>query len=226
MGEAGRGLPTQPNTMFFSINIGRQLGSGGRAIGKLLAEEFGIAYYDKEILTLAAKESGMAEELFTRGDEHKGFLRAIMNQVGPFFAHGGGDYYSNYISGDNLFRYQSEAILRAAEEQSCVFIGRCADYVLREKKEVVNVFIVADRADRLRRVCDFHGIDEKAAEKLIAHGDSERASFYNFYNSHGRWGEAATYDLCVNSSVLGIEGTAGLIADFVRKKLNLPASAQ
>ncbi len=208
--------------MLFIINIGRQLGSGGRQIGRLLAEEFGIAYFDKEILALAAKESGMSEEIFRRNDEHKGFFRAVLGSIGPFFT-SGGDYYGNQISDENLFRYQSEAIINAAEKQSCVFIGRCADYVLREKPNTVNIFLVADRKDRIRRICEFQHVDEKTAEHLIESGDKARAEFYNFYSA-GKWGAAATYDLCLNTSVLGIEGTARLIADFVRRKLNLSDS--
>ncbi len=203
----------------YVINIGRQLASGGRAIGRQLSDTFGIAYFDKEILTLAARESGMSEEIFTRSDEHKGFLHGVLGQASAFFT--GGDYYGNHISEESLFRFQSEAIERAAAEQSCVFIGRCADYVLREKERTVNIFIVADRADRIRRICELQGVDARTAERLIDTGDSRRAAFYNFYNSTGRWGDAATYDLCVNSSVLGIDGTAELIADFVRKKLSL-----
>ncbi len=206
------------------INIGRQLGSGGRQIGRLLADEFGIAYFDKEILALAAKESGMSEEIFHRNDEHKGFFRAVLGSIGPFFT-SGGDYYGNQISDENLFRYQSEAILSAAEKQSCVFIGRCADYILRNKANTVNVFLVADKEDRIRRICEFQNVDEKTAERLIESGDKARADFYNFYSA-GKWGAAATYDLCLNTSALGIEKTAQLIADFVRSKLNLPESAQ
>lgn len=201
----------------FVINIGRQLGSGGRAIGHILAKELGIAYYDKEILTLAAKNSGFCEEVFANNDEHKGFLRSFLSGVMPFVG-GNDDFYSNSISEENLFRLQSEAIRKAAADHSCIFIGRCADYVLRDNPRCVNVFIVADEKDRLERICRLNHVDEKAARRMIEKGDSQRADFYNFYSS-GTWGGADTYHLCINSSVLGIDRTAALIKDFALKKL-------
>ena len=204
----------------FVINIGRQLGSGGRAIGHILAKELGAAYYDKEILALAAKDSGFCEQVFENSDEHKGFFRSFLSGVLPYVG-SSEEFYSNSISEENLFRLQSEAIRKAAADHSCVFIGRCADYVLRDFPRCVNVFIVADPKDRIERICRLNHVDEKAAQKLISKGDSQRADFYNFYSS-GTWGAAATYHLCVNSSVLGVERTAELIKDFALKKLGAP----
>lgn len=201
----------------FVINIGRQLGSGGRAIGHLLAQDLGIAYYDKEILNLAAKDSGFSEEIFARNDEHKGFFRSVLGNLVPFVGNNN-EFYTNSLSEENLFRLQSDAIRKAAADHSCIFIGRCADYVLRDYPRCVNVFIAADMADRVERVCRLNGVDEKAARRLIARGDSQRADFYNFYSS-GTWGSADTYHLCINSSVLGPERTAEFIKDFVIKKL-------
>lgn len=205
----------------FVINIGRQLGSGGRAIGHILAREFGIAYYDKEILELAAKESGFCKEVFERNDEHKNFFRSVFGNLVPFFG-SGGDFYDNQLSEESLFRLQSEAIRKAADERSCIFIGRCADYVLRDHPRSVNVFVAADASDRIDRICKARGVDEKAARRIMEQGDAKRAEFYNFY-SPGRWGAAATYHLCINSSVLGIERTADFIKRFVERKLDLPA---
>ncbi len=207
----------------FVINVGRQLGSGGRAIGKRLARDFDIAYYDKEILTMAAQESGICTELFEKGDEHKGIFRTVFSSIFPFFS-AGGDIYSNQISDESLFRIQSEAIRKAAEQRSCVFIGRCADYVLRDHPRCVNLFISADTGDRVRRICRSMGVDEHAALKLIESGDTKRADFYNFYSS-GTWGAADTYHLCINSSVLGEEATTEYIKEFIRQKLHLPAEA-
>lgn len=201
----------------YIINIGRQLGSGGRAIGHILAKELDIAYYDKEILSLAAQESGFCEEVFERHDEHKGFFRATIGSIMPAFGNTG-NFYDSTLSEENLFRLQSEAIRKAASEHSCIFIGRCADYVLRNEPRCVNVFVAADDSDRIERISHAQGVDEKAARRLMEQGDSKRADFYNFYSPR-RWGAAATYHLCVNSSVLGIEGTAALIKDFVMKKL-------
>jgi len=201
----------------YVINIGRSLGSGGRAIGHLLAESLGIAYYDREILTLAAKESGLCTEVFERSDERNRFLRTLGNII-PFVG-GGACYYNNELSNENLFRLQSEAIRKAAEH-SCIFIGRCADYVLRDNQRCVNVFITADMEDRIQHVMQLASCTAEKAKELIERGDRERADFYNFYSS-GTWGAAATYHLCINSSVLGYEQTAELIRTFVCQKLHL-----
>lgn len=200
----------------FVINIGRSLGSGGRAIGHILAKEFNIAYYDREILALAAKESGFCAEVFERNDEKNRFLRTLGNII-PFIG-GGSTYYNNELSNENLFRIQSDAIRKAAEDHSCIFIGRCADYVLRNHPRCVNVFVTADMDDRIANVMKWNNCSTEKAQSIIEKGDSERAEFYNFYSS-GTWGAASTYHLCINSSVLGIEGTAAFIKEFVIKKL-------
>lgn len=200
----------------FVINIGRSLGSGGRAIGHILAKEFNIAYYDREILALAAKESGFCAEVFERNDEKNRFLRTLGNII-PFIG-GGSTYYNNELSNENLFRIQSDAIRKAAEDHSCIFIGRCADYVLRNHPRCVNVFVTADMDDRIANVMKWNNCLAEKAQSIIEKGDSERAEFYNFYSS-GTWGAASTYHLCINSSVLGIEGTAAFIKEFVIKKL-------
>lgn len=203
----------------FIINIGRSLGSGGRAIGHILAKDFDIAYYDREILNLAAKESGFCAEVFERNDEKNRFLRTLGNII-PFIG-GGATYYDNELSNENLFRIQSEAIRKAAADHSCIFIGRCADYVLRDNPRCVNVFITANMKDRIASVMKWNNCTAEKAQEIIEKGDSERASFYNFYSS-GTWGAASTYHLCINSSVLGIEETAVLIKNFVVQKLKLP----
>lgn len=203
----------------FIINIGRSLGSGGRAIGHILAKDFDIAYYDREILNLAAKESGFCAEVFERNDEKNRFLRTLGNII-PFIG-GGATYYDNELSNENLFRIQSEAIRKATADHSCIFIGRCADYVLRDNPRCVNVFITANMEDRIASVMKWNNCSAEKAQEIIEKGDSERASFYNFYSS-GTWGAASTYHLCINSSVLGIEETAVLIKNFVIQKLNLP----
>lgn len=200
----------------FIINIGRSLGSGGRAIGHILAKEFDIAYYDREILDLAAKESGFCPEVFERSDEKNRFLRTLGNII-PFFG-GGSTYYNNELSNENLFRLQSEAIRKAAADHSCIFIGRCADYVLRDFPRCVNVFITADMTDRISSVVKRNGCTENEARSIIERGDKERADFYNFYSS-GTWGAASTYHLCINSSVLGIDRTAEYIKQFIIDKL-------
>lgn len=202
----------------FVINIGRSLGSGGRAVGHILAKEFGIEYYDREILDLAAKESRFCAEVFERSDEKNRFLHTLGNVI-PFIG-GSSTYYESELSNEHLFRLQSEAIHKATSQHSCIFIGRCADYVLRDMERCVNVFITADMCDRVSRVMQAEHCTADKARDLIEKGDRERANFYNFYSSKV-WGAAATYHLCINSSVLGMESTAMLIKDFTIKKLHL-----
>lgn len=207
----------------FAINIGRQLGSGGKEIGLRLAEMFGIKCYDGELLSRAAKESGIDAGNFEIADEKKQTTRSFFSNFIPFV--GSGDIYGNPISEETLFRIQSETIKKIAAEQSCIFIGRCADYVLRHKQRCANVFISADYADRVKRLCLRRVITAQAAEKLIRQVDDQRSRYYNFY-SDGTWGAADTYHLCINSSVFGIEGTTQFIAEFVEKKLGVKPVGQ
>ena len=200
------------------INVGRQLGSGGRAIARMLADRFGCKYYDRELLNLAARESGFSEKFFEQNDEQKGFFKSLFHLNMPFV--GNANFYSNEFSQESLFKFQSDAIRRAADEASCVFVGRCADYILRDRTDKVDVFITADLDYRAAQVAARKGCDEAAARKIIESGESSRASYYNYYTGK-TWGHSASYDLCVNSSRLGLEGTADYIADFVRRRLGL-----
>lgn len=198
----------------YVVNIGRSLGSGGRAIGRMLAQQMGIAYYDREILLLAASHSGLCPEVFERSDEKNRFLRTLGNII-PFVG-GGGAYYTNELSNENLFGIQSEAIRQAARKEACIFIGRCADYVLREHRNMVTVFVTADIDERIKNVCHRLGCSPDEARKLIESREDTRSSYYNYYTGK-RWGDSSSYDLCVNSSLLGLEGTKNFIADFVRR---------
>ena len=206
------------NSKNFVLNIGRQLGSGGHAIGTILAKEFGIKFYDKEVLDLAAQESGFSKYFFERDDEHRGFVKSLFNSIIPFTS--SGDPYGNQLSSESLFKFQSDAIKKAAEKESCVFVGRCADYVLRDHPRCVNIFISADMEDRVARLMQNLQVDAQEAEKRALEGDDKRASYYNYYSAL-TWGEAATYHICINSSVLGIEGTADFLKSFIVKKLGL-----
>lgn len=200
------------------INIGRQIGSGGRIIAQQLAELFECKFYDKELLNLAAKESGFCEKFFEENDEHKGLLRSLFHIRGPLF--GESAYYKNEFSQENLYQFQSDAIRKAAQESSCVFVGRTADYVLRDMKNTVNIFISANIDQRLQRVCKRHGFDRATGRKYIRKHEEARASYYNYYTGK-TWGAAESYDLCVNSSVLGLEGTLNFVADFIRRRFDL-----
>lgn len=204
----------------FVINIGRQLGSGGRLIGKALADDLGIRFYDREILNLAAQESGFRKELFENTDERKSVLRSVLGMRLPAF--GEGNLYGNQLSEESLFKFQSDAILKAAQDQSCLFVGRCADYILRHHARLVNIFIAADTDDRIRRICANTGITPGEARKQIEKVDAARAAYYNYYTGK-RWGAAASYHLCINSSVLGLEATRAYVREFVVKTLALEA---
>lgn len=196
------------------ISVGRQLGSGGRTIAKMLADEFGCKFYDREVLSLAAKESGFSPEFFEKNDERKGFLDQIFHMHVPFISDS--SFYDNGLSQENLFRLQSDAIRKAATESPCVFVGRCADYVLREHRNMVTVFVTADIDERIKNVCHRLNCSPDEARKLIESREDTRSSYYNYYTGK-RWGDSSSYDLCINSSVLGLEGTKEFIADFVRK---------
>ena len=203
--------------MSIIINIGRQLGSGGRVIAQRLATAFDATFYDKEILALAAKESGFATEVFERNDEHKGFLKTLFNLHAPNM---GGNYYTSSFSQEGLFKLQSDAIRKAAAQGSCVFVGRCADYVLRDFPDVFNIFVTASMDFRVAQVIKRHQCSADDARRIIEKGEAERASFYHYYTGK-RWGAAENYHLCVDASLLGIEPTADLIAQFIRSRQNL-----
>ena len=186
------------------INVGRQVGAGGQEIGRMLAQDFEAKFYDRELLNLAAKESGFSEKFFKQNDERKGFFRSLFNVQAPHLV-GGGMYGSNF-SQESLFKFQSDAIRKAAEEGSCVFLGRCADYVLRDFENVVNVFITASMDSRAKIVSQVKGIDDEQARKLIEHVEARRAQYYNYYTGK-KWGAAESYDLCIDPSLLGFEET-------------------
>ena len=200
------------------INVGRQVGAGGQEIGRMLAEDFDAKFYDRELLNLAAKESGFSEKFFKQNDEKKGFLRGLLNVQTPHLS--GGNLYGSNFSQERLFQFQSDAIRKAAQEGSCVFLGRCADYVLRDFDNVVNVFITASMDFRVQLVSKVKELDAEHARKLIEHVESRRAQYYNYYTGK-KWGAAESYDLCIDASILGLEETEKIIATFIRKRFAL-----
>lgn len=205
----------------FVINVGRQLGSGGKEIGEKLAARFGIDFYDKELINLASEESGLCKEFFEKADEKasQGIIGGLFGMRFPFISEGAMPY-SNCLSNDALFKIQSDVIRRLAAEKSCVFVGRCADYILREHPRCVNVFISASKEDRIARLCQLFNISETAAEEKMEKADKRRSEYYNYY-SYNTWGAAASYHLCIDSSVLGIDETVRFIEEFIAKKLKL-----
>ncbi len=199
------------------INVGRQLGSGGRVIAQMLAKEFNCKFYDRELLNLAAKESGFCEKFFEQNDEHKGFMRSLSHIRLPFISDN--NFYHNEFSQENLYKFQSDAIRKAADEGNCVFVGRTADYILRDYKNVLNIFITANMDHRITHVAERMNCDRATARKLIIRGESKRASYYNYYTGK-KWGDSSGYDLCVNTSLLGLEDTEKFIADYIRHWMN------
>lgn len=206
------------NDKHIIICVGRQLGSGGHDIGRMLAMDFNAKYYDRELLNLAAKESGFSEKVFERSDEQRGLLKSLFNMQGAHW--GSGSLYGSNISQEDLFQFQSDAIRKAAQEGNCVFVGRCADYVLRDVPNVVKIFISASMRYRIDQILAHKEMTPQQAKHFILQAESHRASYYNYYTGK-KWGAAESYDLCVDSSVLGLVETEKLIADFIRKRFGL-----
>ena len=200
------------------ITVGRQLGSGGKEIASLLAQRLGYKMYDSELLNLAAKESGLCERLFERNDEQKAFSKSFFRYNLPLI---GGEHgmFHNELSQDTLFKFQSEAIIKAAEADNCVFVGRCADYILRDAPHLLSFFVTANLEERIQRVMQRQQCDEKKAAAIVREGDEHRAAYYDFYTGK-TWGHGVSYDLCVNSSILGIRGTADFLGQFVETKFS------
>lgn len=196
--------------MSFVITIGRQYGSGGRFIAKKLAEMLNVNFYDNELLTTAATQSGMSKTILDNYDEKKdGFFSGVVPST----------FGADMSLSQKVFLAQFEAIKMIADRESCVIVGRCADYVLRENKNVVNVFITAPIEDRVKRAVKYYNLDEKKAKETIIKMDKKRASYYNFY-SDKKWGKADSYNLTIDSNI-GIDEACEVIKSYVEKKLKL-----
>lgn len=192
------------------INIGRQFGGGGLGVAYELGRKLGIPVYDKELIQKAAQDSGFSKELFEESDERKRFF-----SLSSIFANRFSDT-ENYMSDSGLFKIQSETIRKIAEQGSAVIVGRCADYILRDMECTLDVFLTSPLDVRAARLSERLGISVEEAEKLAEEKDKARAEYYNYY-TFTDWGVASTYDLCLDSSLLGVEGTADFIIDFARK---------
>lgn len=196
------------------ITIGRQFGSGGHEIGRLLAKTLDIPCYDKELIILAAQKAGMSPEVFSHVDETatNSFLYAVSAGSYP-----GTSYQPPHSLplNDKLFIAQTEIIRAKAAEGPCVFVGRCADFILKDISPVLNVFIRADLPFRVSRIMEAEGCNEKTAADMIAKADKKRAKYYNFY-SQKRWGSIDSYDLVINNAKLGAEKSVSLICEYAR----------
>lgn len=173
------------------------------------------------MIKLASDESGLCKEFFEKADERasQSIIGGLFGTRFPFISDGAIPY-GSCLSNDSLFKIQSDVIRELAERQSCLFVGRCADYILRDHPRCVNVFVSASKEARIERLMRIHNIPSEAAEELMEKADKKRSSYYNYY-SYKTWGAAETYHLCIDSSVLGIDGTVQFIKEFVKLKLGI-----
>ncbi len=196
------------------ITIGRQFGSAGREIGEKVADHFNIKCYDKELLTRAAKESGFCEEMIESHDERptNSFLYNLVMDTYSF-GYNASSFIDMPIS-HKIFLAQFDTIKKIANEGPCVIVGRCADYALNDYKNCMHLFIYADDKTKLTRIMNKYSLTEQKAKDMINKKDKQRQSYYNYYSSK-KWGHADSYDLCINSSLLGIDGTVKLIIQAI-----------
>ena len=195
------------------ITIGRQCGSGGREVGIALSKELEIPYYDKELLKRAAKESGLCEEVFEKFDEKPTsslLYSIVMDPYSLGISANGIDMPINH----KVFLAAFDTIKKVADEGPCVMIGRCADYALSEYKNVVNFFLFAPLEERIKRVSERMGITPEKAKDYIQKTEKQRASYYNYYTTK-KWGATTSYNFCLDTSILGIDGTVDLIKNIV-----------
>ena len=186
--------------------------------GITIAEYFRDMGYSVSIMADSTSRWGFSEKFFEQNDEQKGFFKSLFHTHLPFLSDN--TFYHNDFSQEGLYKFQSDAIRKAADEGNCVFVGRTADYVLRDYKNVINIFITANIDDRIKAVCKRKNIDRATARKFIESHEEQRASYYDYYTGK-KWGHSESYDLCINSSHLGIEETEKFIAEFIRKKFGL-----
>ncbi len=197
------------------ITIGREYGSGGREIGRKLAETLGIKFYDKELIDMAAKESGMSKEVFEKIDETAASSLLYSIVSGTYMI---GNHMSPLLDlpiNDKLFILESDIIKEIAAKESCVIVGRCADYILRDYKNCINIFIHAPLKTRIEHAITQYNLPAEKAEQKINKIDKKRGTYYNYYTGN-KWGQTQLYELSVDSSVLGIDATAEFIKGFIQ----------
>ena len=195
------------------ICIGRQTGAGGRRVAAQLASRLGILAYGNELVTEAARESGFSPSLFRKSDEKRHF-----SLIGSLFGSNRyGSFNGNAISEGELFKIQSEVIRRIADKGSCIFVGRAADYILRDRSDRVSIFLTAPSEDRIAAIAGRDSLSLQDAEAYVRKSDKTRRDWYEFY-TFGKWGDASGYDLCLNSSRLGIDGTTDLIIAYLQQR--------
>ena len=194
------------------ISVGRQFGSGGKSVAEALGSKLGVTVYDDELIAKAAEQSGFSPELFRNSDENK----HVIGLGSLFSSNRFGSFTQNSIGESSLFKIQSDVIRDIAQKGDAIFVGRASDYVLRDM-DCLDVFICAPMEARKARVAGRMGISLTEAQRLIEKKDKGREDYYNFF-TFSQWGVASNYDLCVDSSILGVEGTADFIIDFLNRK--------
>lgn len=201
------------------ISLGRQLGSGGYFVGKMIASALGLFFYDKELLYHAAKESGLCEDIFEKADEKvsQGLSRVL--NAHDFFGGAFFDPQNATLSRDHIFNIQSQVILKLSEEQSCLFIGRCSDYILRNNPRMRSFFIHAPLSLRIANVAERKGISRDEAESFIVREEKKRAAYYNYFTGK-EWGKADSYHFTLDAGLLGVEGCARAAVALIRESLD------
>ena len=188
------------------ITIAREYGSGGRYIGRLIADKLGIKFYDKDFVTTLSEQTGLSEEYIENNEQRRNTLDALNN-----------GYYFNLSNSDELFVKESKLIKELAEKESCVIIGRCSDFILKDNEDTINIFVYSNMEDKIKRVVERYGFNQKDAEKEIKNIDKQRSNHYKHYTGK-KWGENQNYDLCINSDALGVEKSADLICEMIMNR--------
>ncbi len=208
----------------YVITIARGFGSGGKTIGRLLAERLDIDYYDNDLIRLASEESGINIELFGKADERvktnlfKRYNRSYGNKLIPPDS-------DEFVSNDNLFNYQAKIIRELAEKQNCIIIGRCGDYILKDNPKVIRLFVYADRKTCIKNVTDMYGVNPKEAYERIVSLDRARSAYYKYYTGNN-WEDVNNYDLCINTSKIGFDKAVDIILDYMKQMGYLPTEEQ
>ncbi len=206
--------------MGYVITIGRSYGSGGRTMGKLLAQDLGIKYCDRELLRIASDKSGISEDLFGQADESvKSLSKFFRTKKADIDAIPASADSENFVSDDNLFKIQAQVIRELAEEGDCVIVGRCANYILRDNPNVIRLFCYASLEDCIEREKKVSGLDEKEIVKKIQKIDKNRAEYYRYYTGQ-EWDAAANYDLCLNTGTMSYEQLLKVVKAYIVEKSN------
>lgn len=199
----------------YVITIARSYGSGGKTIGKMLSEELGINYYNRDLIRLASDDSGIHERLFGAADERVKLSMMFRRENAAYKGELIPPESSDFVSNQNLFNYQAKIIKELAERESCVIIGRCADFILKDRPDVVKLFVWAPHDNCVKTVMDMFSVSEKEAEKTIRSIDKHRSQYYKYYTGND-WENARNYDLCLNSAELGFDKCVKTVKEYLK----------